>query len=241
MTNWSSPLRGPFRDINDKDLKLGRCDFCGKSENTDVISRAPCEDCKKVVCWECADCGVYGSLLDFQNFIHRHTIRGKEVYILAESCPNCQETSWWEKYTATSKNNQTINNIGDIESVEHAELPRKIIEISFNRYDLEEVQSIRTKVVNTAENILSGKTGIIEGARILTAISHKLVETDTDFLVFIATASETDHLPVGEERGVWAKSALQEKNIEIKQAENYHKEKIFSACRIMIEKWKHVK
>ncbi len=122
-------------------------------------------------------------------------------------------------------------------------MPRKIIEISFNRYNLEEVQSIRTKVVNTAESILSGKTGIIEGARILTAISHKLdlVETDTDFLVFIATASETDHLPVGEERGVWAKSALQEKDIEIKQAENYHKEKIFSACRILIEKWKHVK
>ncbi len=78
MTNWSSPLRGPFRDINDKDLKLGRCDFCGKSENTDVISRAPCEDCKKVVCWECADCGVYGSLLDFQNFIHRHTYAVKK-------------------------------------------------------------------------------------------------------------------------------------------------------------------
>jgi len=101
MANWSS-LRGPFRDINDTDLKLGCCDFCGKSENTDVISRVLCESCKKVVCWECADCGVYSSLHDFQYFIHRRT-QGKEVYLLAESCPNCQETSWWEKHTASSK------------------------------------------------------------------------------------------------------------------------------------------
>ncbi|MCB9110106.1 MAG: DUF2489 domain-containing protein [Anaerolineales bacterium] len=245
MTNWSSPLRGPFRDINDTDLKLGGCDFCGKSENTDVISRAPCENCKKVVCWECADCGVYSSLHDFQYFIHRHTLHGKEVYILAESCPNCQETSWWERYTASSKNNQTINSIGDVDFQPGGQsvLPRKIVETPFNRYNLEEVESTKTEAIKTAENILSGKTGIIEGARILTAISHKLdsVERDSDFLVFIATASETDHLPVGKERELWAKAALQEKDIEIKQAENFHKENIFSACRALLEKWKHVK
>jgi len=91
--------------------------------------------------------------------------------------------------------------------------------------------------------MLSGKVGIIEGARKLTAISYRLnlVETETDFLVFIATASETDHLPIGKERDLWAKSALQEKDIEIKQAENYHKENIFLACRVLLEKWKHVK
>jgi hypothetical protein len=229
MSNWSSPLRGPFRDINDNDLNLGHCDFCGKSENTDVISRVPCENCKKVVCWECADCGVYGSLHDFQYFVHRHSANGKEVYILAESCPDCQETSWWEKYSAPHKINHAIN--------------RKVIETRANQYNLEEVQSTWIEAVKVAENILSGKIGIIEGARELTAISYKLdsVETETDFLVFIATASETDHLPVGKERQFWAKSALQEKDIEIKQAENYHKENIFSACRVLLEKWKQIK
>jgi hypothetical protein len=66
------------------------------------------------VCAECADCGVYSSLHDFQYFIHRHTAQGKEVYILAESCPNCQETSWWEKHTASHKSNQTVSNAGEV-------------------------------------------------------------------------------------------------------------------------------
>ncbi len=113
MTDWFSPLQGPFRDINDTDLQLGPCDFCGKSENTDVISRVLCEKCKKVLCWECADCGVHSSLSDFQKFIRRYTAQGREVYILAESCPNCQETSWWEKYTVSSKNNETIKSVSD--------------------------------------------------------------------------------------------------------------------------------
>jgi hypothetical protein len=37
-----------------------------KNENTGVISRALCQNCKKVVCWEWADCGVHSSLSDFQ-------------------------------------------------------------------------------------------------------------------------------------------------------------------------------
>jgi hypothetical protein len=197
------------------------------------------------VCWECADCGVYGSLHDFQYFIHRQTPRGKEVYILAESCPNCQVTSWWEKYTASRKNNQAISCTSKtvLQTAGQTELHRKVIETRTNQYNLEEIQSIWTEAGEIAESILSGKTGIIEGARALTVISHKLdsVETDTDFLIFKAIASETDHLPVGKERELWANSALQEKDIEIKQAENYREENIFSACRVLIEKWKHSK
>jgi hypothetical protein len=245
MTNWSSPLRGPFHDIDDKELNLGRCDFCGRSENTDVISRAPCENCKKVVCWECADCGVYGSLHDFQYFIHRHSAHGREVYILSESCPDCQETSWWEKYTTPRKSNHAINSEGEtvFQPAGQTEFHRKVIETRANQYNLEEVQSVWAEAVKVAENILSGEVGIIEGARKLTAISYRLdsAETETDFLVFMATASETDYLPVGKERELWVKSALQEKDVEIMQAENYHKENILSACRVLIEKWKQVK
>ena len=65
-----------------------------------MITRVPCESCGRVVCWKCADCGVFASLSDFQHFIHRRKALGSDVYILAESCPNCQETTWWAKYSS---------------------------------------------------------------------------------------------------------------------------------------------
>lgn len=234
MANWSYPLRGPFRDINDADLELGPCDFCGESENTAVISRVPCKNCKKIVCWKCADCGVYGSLYDFQNFVHRSSKKGKGVYLLPESCPDCQEISWWEKYSTNKGGSETA-----FQPPFPTTPPKRVIETKISRYDLEAVQSLRLEAIRVAESILSEKTGIIEGARILAAISYKLdfIEPNTDFLVFVAISSETDHLPVGKERELWAKSALQQKDDEIKQVEDFHKETVFSACRALIEKW----
>lgn len=110
--------------------------------------------------------------------------------------------------------------------------------IRVNRHNLEEVESFWAEVAKVAESILNGKTGIIEGARHLIALSYKLdsVEHDTDFLTFAEIASETDHLPIGEERKWWAESALQEKDKEIRQVELYYKEKAFAACRALVKK-----
>lgn len=107
----SNPLRGPFRSIRDVDLCFGPCAFCGKRENSEVISRAPCESCGQIVCWECADCGVFGSLHDFQSFVFRHTKGGDDVYLRAENCPACQEISWMDKYGGTSSERQASEDI----------------------------------------------------------------------------------------------------------------------------------
>lgn len=83
-------LRGPFRDAADGDLGLGLCGFCGAVAVTDVISRVPCEGCGRVVCWHCADCGVFGSLSDFQWFVYQREGPPPVYFLLRENCPSCQ-------------------------------------------------------------------------------------------------------------------------------------------------------
>jgi hypothetical protein len=104
VIDFTSNLRGPFRNIHDEKLNFGSCDFCGEKNNSKKeITRVPCETCGRVVCWKCADCGVFSSLSDFQSFVYRHKPYGRDVYLLAESCPNCQEMTWWKKYGSSSR------------------------------------------------------------------------------------------------------------------------------------------
>jgi hypothetical protein len=239
MIDWLSPLRGPFLGLSDRKLKLGPCAFCGKSENyTGLISRVPCEKCGKVVCWECADCGVYGSLSDFQSFVLRRTDGGKDVYLRAENCRNCQETTWWKKYASTPPS--LLQSEGNLQhNANQSHIPPKTLGVyPVNPNNLEEVQFLWSEVRNEAEDILNGQTGILEGVRELAYLSQRLapVKTDADFSVFIALDSETDHLPVGEERKNWAASALSEKDEEIRRFENLYRERVFAACRELIKK-----
>lgn len=100
------PLHGPFWDIWDKDLQLGPCAFCGEKSVNQAISRVRCERCGRIVCWKCADCGVFSSLSDFQKSIRRRTDGGKDVYLPVENCPNCQEMSWWDKHARPSSSGE---------------------------------------------------------------------------------------------------------------------------------------
>jgi hypothetical protein len=240
MAKSSSYLRGPFRDLNDTKLDLGPCAFCGKRVNTDLISRIPCEKCRKVVCWECADCGVYGSLHDFQYFVNRDPTGGGKVFLLPESCPTCQETSWWEKYTSQPNNAQAKEIIEGNTSAPASQAKefKKVLINPVNRYNLEEVKALRFEIVKIAKDILSGETGIAEGARLLCPLGHSLQEIESvpEFLIFDAVVSETDHLPVGIEGELWSKSVLQTKQEELSQVERRYTEKVFSVCKAIIEK-----
>jgi hypothetical protein len=50
----------------------------------------------------------------------------------------------------------------------------------------------------------------------------------------IGIESETDHLPVGEVRKLWAASALQEKDAEIASAEAFWKTELLGACERIV-------
>lgn len=83
-------LRGPFREVTDDELGLPPCAGCGGAESSRAISRVPCEKCGQVVCWHCADTGVFGSLSDFQWFVYQREGPPPVYFLLRESCPSCQ-------------------------------------------------------------------------------------------------------------------------------------------------------
>ena|ERR1044071_1302149 len=83
--------------VSDVNLNLGPCVICGRSKKMVYwVSRLPCEKCKRVFCWECADTGVYGSLPDFRHFV-AGTFKRERYRLGSDSCPFCQEIDWMKK------------------------------------------------------------------------------------------------------------------------------------------------
>ena len=97
-------------------------------------------------------------------------------------------------------------------------------------------ETVRSTLIATATAVTTGKLGIILGCRKLYAISDqlKLDDFDEDFRIFIAVDSQTDHLPVDEERGNWSVEALQRKDIEIAEVEEPFRSEVTEACRKLI-------
>jgi hypothetical protein len=104
----------------------------------------------------------------------------------------------------------------------------------------EKIRELRAKAVATAEDIVAGKISIITGSHILSRLAYALdiSENDDDFLIFSAIASETDDLPIGPERKLWAHEALKEKDAEIRRCEDLFRLNATEACKSIIRKWK---
>jgi hypothetical protein len=92
----------------------------------------------------------------------------------------------------------------------------------------------RQEMVGIAEQMLTDKMGIIEGARRLVALSHGAEMSDEDFMVFRAIDSETDALPVGESRNHWNEEALKAKDKEASDYEEEVREIARQACEQLI-------
>ena len=108
-----------------------------------------------------------------------------------------------------------------------------------NPYNLEEVAVQKSLVVSAAQELLDGKTGLIACARRLVQLRPTVTrdDFDPDFLPFVAIASETDHLPVGEERSHWAATALAAKDLEIQQVEDLCRQRLLAACHVLIARF----
>jgi hypothetical protein len=102
----------------------------------------------------------------------------------------------------------------------------------------EEHERSQVELVSIAESVLNGDLGVILGSRRLRALERRVTdEFDPDFFIFIHVDSETDHLPVDEERGNWSKEALERKDIEIAEAEALFKEPVVEGCRRIIDRF----
>jgi hypothetical protein len=72
-----------------------------------------------------------------------------------------------------------------------------------------EVVEAREAILETAKGMLSGAVSPIVGARII--VKHRFkarLENDADILRFVGIASETEALPLGDERKHWQPLAL---------------------------------
>jgi hypothetical protein len=83
-----------------------------------------------------------------------------------------------------------------------------------------------------AQAVLDGRTTVLEAARALVSLAHTDAIADLEDRRFIiAIESETDHLPVGVVRKLWAPDALKEKDVEIARAEELYRADFFETCR----------
>jgi hypothetical protein len=84
--------------MTDAVLGYGPCSVCGVVQNDpEWVSRMPCEQCGRVICYECADTGVYGSAPDFSHFVSGPFNR-KPYYLSPDSCPYCKKMDWMKKH-----------------------------------------------------------------------------------------------------------------------------------------------
>jgi hypothetical protein len=90
----------------------------------------------------------------------------------------------------------------------------------------------RRRAREVAQAALDGRTTILEAARALVSLAHTDAVPDIEDRKFIiAVESETDHLPIGEVRKLWAPDALQEKDVEIAGAETLYRDAFLRACQ----------
>jgi hypothetical protein len=82
-----------------------------------------------------------------------------------------------------------------------------------------------------SEAVLDGRTTILEAARELISIAHTdAIVSEADRKLIILIESETDDLPIGRVRKLWAPDALQAKQPEIERAEALWKTAFLDAC-----------
>ncbi len=98
--------------------------------------------------------------------------------------------------------------------------------------------SFRGDIVRTAQEVIDGEIGIILGCRRLQSFRFRLAdEHDEDFMLFVGVDSQTDHLPVDDERRNWSSEALARKDIEIAESENFFRNDVVAACHKVIARF----
>jgi hypothetical protein len=104
---------------------------------------------------------------------------------------------------------------------------------------LPEFEASKESAVATLLSFLEGRIGAIEAARKLSSLRFSLVgdELEEDWRVFVGIDSETDHLPVGEERKNWSADSLVTKDAEIKRTEEHYRLEAFAAAHALLRRY----
>lgn len=94
------------------------------------------------------------------------------------------------------------------------------------------------EIVRCSEDLVSGRCGVIEAARLLWKLSYRVrAEWDPDFVMFRGIYSESDALPVGPERQRWAAEALKREDAKIASFEAHWRPKAIAAALNLVKKY----
>lgn len=99
--------------------------------------------------------------------------------------------------------------------------------------------SVRKEIAQTITLMLVGDFCFLEGAQKIADLRHEAAveEFDQDFMVFVAIASETDHLPIGKMRANWQVESLERHQSEIDSAIKWAREIGEPACRSILARF----
>ena len=90
----------------------------------------------------------------------------------------------------------------------------------------------RQRAKELAKAVLDGRTTILEAVRQLVSLAHTdAIANEADRTLVIAMESETDSLPIGEVRKLWAPDALLEKQPQIERAEALWRKEFLEVCK----------
>jgi hypothetical protein len=103
------------------------------------------------------------------------------------------------------------------------------------RYDLGYRAVARAEMLALANGLIAGKLGIIAVARKLHYFADG-VEPEVNALlnVFVGIHSDTDALPIGEERALWNAEALHQQEAKIAAAEQGWHDRAVDAARRLV-------
>jgi Protein of unknown function (DUF2489) len=110
------------------------------------------------------------------------------------------------------------------------------VNVRNDKHDSEDRTRAKTQILSFAKQLLSGQLGVIAASRELSPLRHEVETEVAEVLVaFTAIDSETDALPIGEVRQHWSPEALERKDREITQAEEYYRDKAIEAATRLLQ------
>jgi len=95
------------------------------------------------------------------------------------------------------------------------------------------VSAIKRLLIGIARSILIGAIGVLDGCSAIASVGFPLNEPELDEALrfFVIVAGETDELPTGDARELWAPEALQVKDAEAADYERRVRSDVYDACR----------
>ena len=100
------------------------------------------------------------------------------------------------------------------------------------------ISTQKNSIISTAFSIVNYDIDLIEGVRMICSFARNLDKDCQDlFIPLFGIDSDTDDLPIGENRIQYSKKYLQKKDEEMREYIPKIKETVFECCREIIDKF----